>query len=118
MKRILGIFTLTLALGTGQAHAQNQYMVFSCNLQGAPGTLSMSIERVQTSTGISVYTSGELVSNSARYSFSGQGQFADFVDLQRNERFRVRFDERPNGLVLVANPYGPGPASYFCQRTR
>ena len=118
MKHILGIITVTLAFATGQARAQNQYMVFSCNLQGAPGTLTLAIERIQTSTGVSIYTSGELVSNTARYVFSGEGQFADFVDIQRNERFRVRFDERPNGLVLVANPYGQGPASYFCQRTR
>ncbi len=118
MKNIFSIAVLTLALGISQAHAQTQQMVFSCDLHGATGTLSLTIERVRTNTGISVYTSGQLVSSSARYSFNGQNQFADFVDVNRNERFRVRFEERPNGLVMVANPFGPGPASYFCQRMR
>ena len=118
MKHLFSIAALTLALGISQARAQTQQMVYSCDLHGATGTLSLTIERIQTSTGISVYTSGQLVSSSARYSFQGQNQFADFVDVMRNERFRVRFEERPNGLVLVANPFGPGPASYFCQRMR
>ena len=118
MKKIFSVAALTLTLSISQARAQTQQMVFSCDLHGATGTLNLTIERVRTNTGFSVYTSGQLVSNSARYSFNGQNQFADFVDVTRNERFRVRFDERPNGLVLVANPFGPGPASYFCQRMR
>ena len=63
------------------------------------------------------YTAGEVISNTAYYTFTGENQFADFVDHTYNERFRVQWQEVPNGLNMIVNPFGPGPATHYCQLT-
>jgi PQQ-dependent catabolism-associated CXXCW motif protein len=58
-----------------------------------------------------------LVSATARYSFTGENGYADFVDLIRNERFRVQMIPQGQQLLMVVNPQGPGPVQYMCQQS-
>lgn len=106
--------------------------LFDCDLNGANGELRMDVEAVGGSgavwgpganpeitavidTGdVTLYTSGELISNAAYYTFTGENQFADFTDHTFNERFRVQWQETDNGLNMIVNPFGPGPAQHGC----
>jgi hypothetical protein len=61
-----------------------------------------------------VYTSGQLASSTANYIFTGENQFADFTETSTFERFRVQWFQNPQGLMMVVNPFGPGPVTYQC----
>lgn len=105
--------------------------VWTCNIEGAPARLTAQVEAISPAgvymdphgffTGsiasgeVNFYYGGSLVSASARYSFTGQNQYADFVDLQSNARFRVQMIVQGRSLVMVVNPFGPGPVRYACQ---
>jgi hypothetical protein len=105
---------------------------YDCNLDGAPAQLVAQVETVRPagvfmgsdgrfggaidSGEVNYYYQGTLSSASARYSFTGENQFADFVDMTNNERFRVQFVVQGQQLLLIANPHGPGPRQYLCQR--
>jgi hypothetical protein len=78
---------------------------YDCNLDGAPAQLVAQVETVRPagvfmgsdgrfggaidSGEVNYYYQGTLSSASARYSFTGENQFADFVDMTNNERFRA-----------------------------
>ena len=105
---------------------------YDCNLDGAPAQLVAQVETVRPagvfmgsdgrfggaidSGEVNYYYQGTLSSASARYSFTGENQFADFVDMTNNERFRVQFVVQGQQLLLIANPHGPGPRQYLCQQ--
>src|SRR5213594_4333773 len=94
----------------GSLHAQQQQTTivnYVCNIGGAPAQLTAQVQEVRPaaifqgptggfggaiSTGeVNYYYQGSLVSGTARYSFTGENAFADFVDLINNERFRAQF---------------------------
>ena len=103
-----------------------------CNIEGAPAQLTAQVQAVSPAgvfmdgagmfagsvpTGeVNYYYQGTLVSvTGARYSFQGENQFADFVDLNTNDRFRVQFIVQGPQLLMIVNPQGPGPVQYLCQ---
>ena len=99
---------------------------YQCNIGGQPGTLISDVEGIQTggrAVGIPIMTgeiityAGTLVTQSARYSFIGENEYAEFTDLINGSRFRVQFLMNGNTLQLTANPFGPQPAVYMCQLT-
>ena len=123
------ISTLCLAL---PAQAQKVAVVnYVCNLEGAQAQLTARVQAVTSagvfldpsglfagsiSTGdVNLFYEGALTSATARYSFTGTNQFADFVDLIANERFRVQFIAQGTQLLMIVNPHGPGPVRYMCE---
>lgn len=104
---------------------------WTCNIEGAPAQLTAQVEAISPAgiyvdssglfTGsipteeVNYYYQGTLVSASARYSFTGENQFADFVDLQTNDRFRVQMIIQGQNLMMIVNPQGPQPVQYQCQ---
>jgi hypothetical protein len=119
---------------TGPALAQQvSTVVYICNIEGAQAQLTAQVQAVNSagvfmdpttggfggsvSTGeVNYYYQGTLVSQTGgRYSFTGENAFADFVDLNTNDRFRVQFNVQGQVLQMIINPQGPGPVQYFCQ---
>lgn len=115
----------------GQALAQQvQTVNYTCNLGGVPAQLVAQVETI-ADTGVTyndrgitgvigtgnvkLRYAGQLVSSTARYTFTGEDGFADFVDMTTNDRFIVQFILQGNQLLLIANPHGPEPAQYLCQ---
>ena len=102
-----------------------------CNIEGAPAQLTAQVQAVSPAgvfmdgagmfagsvpTGeVNYYYQGTVVSATSRYSFQGENQFADFVDLNTNDRFRVQFVIQGPQLLMIVNPFGPGPVQYLCQ---
>src|SRR6185503_11986161 len=124
------VSTLCLAV---PAQAQRTATVnFVCSIEGAPAQLTAQVEAVNEAgvridpsglfggsiaTGnVNYFYQGALTSATSRYSFTGTNQFADFVDLIANERFRVQMIPQGTQLLLIINPQGPGPVRYMCQR--
>ena len=123
------------ASGTSTAGTNRAHFTYSVDLHGVRGTLEMDVEVVSQSgivwgpgnrpsirgvigTGNStIYTAGRLTSPNANYTFRGENEFADFTDLATSQRFRVRWQLTPRGLLLTANPFGPGPTTYECVLT-
>lgn len=106
---------------------------YDCDLNGANGELSIDIEAIG-STGIvfgsgpnpditgvigtgdyTYYTAGSLTSATAYYTFTGENSFADFLDRNTLDRFRVQWNLVDGGLIMVVNPFGPQPAQHSCQ---
>ena len=106
-------------------------MQYACNIEGAPAQLTAQVQAVSPAgvfmdgagmfagsvpTGeVNYYYQGTVVSATSRYSFQGENQFADFVDLNTNDRFRVQFVIQGPQLLMIVNPFGPGPVQYLCQ---
>lgn len=105
---------------------------FNCDLNGQNGRMLMQVE-VVANTGITwgsgsnpditgvistgdytLFTTGSVTSDAAYYTFTGENNFADFVDQTFNQRFLVEWREINNGLLMVVNPFGPGPTSHTC----
>ena len=127
---------LVLAASAAQA-GQVSVLRFQCDLNGAPAAMVMQIEAVGASgvtygsgpnagiTGViptgdyTLYTAGEVRSQAAYYTFSGQNQYADVIDQTYNQRFRVMWveDAARGGIWMIINPHGQGPAQHFCRRT-
>jgi hypothetical protein len=122
-------------LGGGVPSNRARFM-YDCNLGGLTGNMVMDVEAITTAgvvygpgpspditgvigTGSVLYlTAGELVSPSARYVFTGDNQYADFTETTGSfERFRVQWVSDPSGLVMVINPFGPGPTRHGCVQT-
>jgi len=132
MYRFVAIVLGCLAVLAQQAaHAQGNVFTWMCNIGGAPAQLTAQIEAVN-SAGVYVdpngmfagtvsldqvtyYYQGSLVSANSQYSFVGENDYADFVDLYSNERFRVQMIVQNRDLVMVVNPFGPEPVQYGCQ---
>lgn len=106
-------------LGGGTALAQNTVVLtYACNIGGAQAQLTTEVTQVGDGAGgYNLQTTGQLVSQAASYSFTGENAYADFTNLNANERFRVQFVVQGNQLLLIVNPQGPGPVQYVCQRT-
>lgn len=119
-----------------RANSSNQArFFFDCDLQGLNAEMIMDVEVISSSgitwgsgpnpdiTGVIstgdyiIYTSGSLQSSTAAYIFTGENQFADFTEQSTFERFRVQWVEQSNGLTMIVNPFGQGPAQHFCELT-
>ena len=112
------------------AHAQSTVVTYTCDLNGTPGRLTLQVEAVTNGgvfidssgffrgsliTGVTYFLSGTVTSTAGRYSFNGQNQFVDFVDLLTNDRFRVKVITQGQYLLMIINPEGPGPTQHLCQ---
>ena len=132
-----------LALGAGfvttiflaaPAHAQRTAQInYTCDLGGVPAQLTAQVQAVTSagvfidpsglfagsiSTGdVNYFYQGTVTSATGRYSFTGTNQFADFVDLLTNDRFRVQLIIRGRQLLMIINPQGPGPTQHLCQQS-
>lgn len=117
----------------GPVQAQQVSVVsYVCNIEGAEAQLTAQVQAVSPAgvflgpqgqfggavgtNEVNYYYQGSLVSaTGARYSFTGENQFADFVDLNTNDRFRVQMIVQGQMLLMIINPQGPGPVQYLCQ---
>lgn len=108
---------------------------FNCDLGGVNGVLTMDVEAINSTGvvfgagsspditgvvatgGVLYVTSGTVESATASYSFTGENNFADFVDRYTSDRFRVEWIQTTTGLYMVVNPFGPGPTMYDCRST-
>jgi len=120
---------LTAICLTGTAHAQQvSTVVYICNIEGAHAQVQAvnsagvfmdgaGMFGGSIATGdVNYYYQGTLISQTGgRYSFTGENAFADFLDLNTNDRFRVQMIVQGQMLQLIINPQGPGPVQYFCQ---
>lgn len=112
------------------ANAQQITLTYSCNIEGVAAQMVMGVEYQQAFSplhnfqgnisglfpaGVTIYTAGQVVSPTARYSFRGENDFADFTDLVTGARFRVQWvlDAQRNGVWMKVNPFG-GTVTYFC----
>ena len=127
------IAAVVLVIGlAAPAHAQQVTVVtYMCNIEGAPAQLTAQVQAVSPAgvfmdgagmfagsvpTGeVNYYYQGTVISATSRYSFQGENQFADFVDLNTNDRFRVQFVLQGPQLLMIVNPFGPGAVQYLCQ---
>jgi PQQ-dependent catabolism-associated CXXCW motif protein len=117
----------------GQAQAQQTTVAsYTCNIEGAPAQLTAQVQVVRPAgvfmgsdgkfggaidTGeVNYYYQGTLTSATSRYTFTGENQYADFVDLATNDRFRVQFIVQGQQMLMIVNPFGPGPVQYLCQQ--
>jgi len=124
---------LSLVGLVSQAQGQQTTVVsYACNIEGAPAQLTAQVQVVRPASiymdpggkfGGAIdtgeehyYYQGMLSSAASRYTFTGEDQFADFVDLASNERFRVQFVVQGPQLLMIVNPFGPGPVRYLCQQ--
>lgn len=127
---LLSVFMIGFAT---PATAQNITTVsYVCDLGGAPAQLTAQIETINTAGAVTnsdgwitgvigtgetmTYYQGELVSATARYVFTGENQYADFTDMNTNERFRVQMVAQGAYLTMVINPETPQPVTYQCQQ--
>ena len=129
---------LLAGLCCGPASAQNpQLLQYHCDLNGMVGVMTVQVETIGntgvvigsgpdrpitgvigTGGGTLVYQ-GEIRSQTGYYVFTGRDAFADFTDMQTHARFRVRFDQRQDGaLILTINPFGRGPTQHLCVPAR
>ncbi len=125
------IFGCVSATAASNAQAQGDVFTWMCNIGGAPAQLTAQVEAISSSgvfvdpngmfagsiplDQVTYYYQGSLVSSSGQYSFVGENEFADFVDLYTNERFRVQMIVQNRNLLMVINPFGPQPVQYACQ---
>ncbi len=129
-KPALKSLTLALAALPSTALAQQATLSYQCDLGGVPAQMVMAVQYQAAfdplynfegnisglfPAGVTIYTAGEVASQTARYSFRGENQFADFTDLITGERFRVQWvlDAQRNGVWMKVNPFG-GTVTYFC----
>ncbi len=130
MKRLITLLLASAIACSPPAAAAKTRLQYQCNLDGQAAVLTADVEGIQSGgtvpgrpglapiiTGQTIYYAGQLVSQSARYSFVGENDYAEFVDQSNNQRFRVQFVMSGNSLLLIANPHGPQPTRYMCQRT-
>ncbi len=128
MKRLL----LLLSLLATPASAQNAVLSLSCNLGGVAAPMVMEVHYQQAfglsqnqrghisgifPVGVNVYTAGQIQQGQGvTYGFTGTNEFADFTEYPSLNRFRVKWvlDGQQNGLWMIINPFGPGPAQHFC----
>ena len=129
MKKLVAMLIAFAAVTPAAAPAQARTYQWQCNLGGQPARLVAQVEYLRGGGPTYGYNSGfvgdgstnlvysgQLVSASARYSFTGENGFADFVEAGSGQRFRVQFIAQGRQLMLVANPEGPGPTRYMCQQ--
>jgi len=121
-----------VALVAPLAMAQVSTVQYICDIGGMQAQLTAQVEviggtgRVIGSdgniTGVigtgdsNVYYQGQLVSQTASYTFTGENEYADFTDSNTYERFRARMQAQGSYLVITVNPFGPQPVQYGCQQ--
>jgi hypothetical protein len=112
--------------------AQVSTVQYVCDIGGMQAQLTAQVEVVGgsgrvvgpdgTITGVigtgdsNVYYQGQLVSQTASYTFTGENEYADFTESNTYERFRARMQIQGNYLVITVNPFGPQPVQYGCQQ--
>lgn len=123
-----------LCSGWSQAQQVSTH-TYICNIEGVQAQMVVQVQAVNGAgvfmdsgggfggaigTGdVNYHYQGQLVSaTGGRYVFNGTNQYADFVDLNTNERFRAQMIAQGANLVMVVNPQGPGPTQYYCQMTQ
>ena len=127
---VAGLLLAAGAAGPSQSAGVSEF-AWICNIEGAPAQLTAQVEAISPAgvfmdpgglfagaiptNEVNYYYQGTLVSASARYAFTGENQFADFVDLQSNERFIVQLIIQGQNLLMIVNPHGPQPVQYLCQ---
>lgn len=133
MRKAAIIGTAIMALGAPAAMAQVSTVQYVCDIGGMQAQLTAQVEviggtgRVIGSdgsiTGVigtgdsNVYYQGQLVSQTASYTFVGENEYADFTDANTYARFRARMQVDGNYLLITVNPFGPEPVQYGCQQT-
>jgi hypothetical protein len=132
---VFSIALLSAVAVAAPAQAQgSSVFTWICNIEGAPAQLTAQVEAVNGAgvfvdpngmfagsvslDEVTYYYEGTLVSASSRYTFVGENQFADFVDLQTNDRFRVQMIMQNQYLQMIVNPFGQQPAQYMCQMSQ
>jgi hypothetical protein len=130
--RALAAGVISVICLASPAHAQRVAVVtYICNIEGAQAQLTAQVQAVNSAgvfldpaggfggsiaTGdVNYFYQGSLVSQTGRYSFTGTNQYADFVDLGSNDRFRVQLIVQGQMMLMIINPQGPGPVQYLCQ---
>jgi hypothetical protein len=128
MKKLVATLIVLATMPLTAQAAQARTFMWQCNLGGQAARLTANVEALRGGGTTGGYNSGfvsdgsanlvysgQLLSANARYSFTGENGFADFVDLINGERFRVQFVAQGRQLMLIANPPGPGPTRYMCE---
>ena len=131
MRAFVAALASVIGLAAPTQAQQVTVVTYICNIEGAPAQLTAQVQAVSPAgvfmdgaglfagsipTGeVNYYYQGTVVSATSRYSFRGENQFADFVDLNTNDRFRAQFILQGQQLVMIVNPFGPGPVQYLCQ---
>ncbi|MCB1681294.1 MAG: hypothetical protein H6858_09990 [Rhodospirillales bacterium] len=131
---ILTFFVTALLVALPAFAQQVTTVSYVCDLGGAPAQLTAQVEAigdagiVQNGQGwvtgvigtgdVNYHYQGELVSQTARYVFTGENQFADFTDMSTNDRFHVQMIAQGPLLTMVINPENPQPVMYQCQQTQ
>lgn len=132
MLRTILVATGTMALIGPLSAAQVSTVQYVCDIGGMQAQLTAQVEVVGGTgrvigsdgnitgvigTGDSiVYYQGQLVSQTASYTFTGENEYADFTESSTYERFRARMQVQGNYLVITVNPFGPQPVQYGCQQ--
>ncbi len=129
-KSLIALLASILLVIPSSALGQDSVLSFECDLAGTPAQMTMAVEYINSHgitatsngdisgvfpTGVSVYTSGQVIAENARYSFQGENQFADFSAMNWHERFRVEWhiDATRNGVWLAVNPF-EDTTYHFC----
>lgn len=120
---------------SGSGGSNTARFMFDCALTGGlNGELTLDVEAIGTTgivfgsgpnpeitgvigTGSVTYvTAGELRSTTL-YIFTGDNQFANFTEIATSQRFLVQWVPNNQGLIMVINPFGPGPTQHTCVTT-
>lgn len=129
-KSTIVLTTCLLLTISNTARGQDANLSFTCDLDGVPAQMSMTVEYLNSheisSTpsgdisgvfpiGVTVYIAGQVISETARYNFQGENQFADFSAMDWHERFVVKWilDAPKNGVWIGVNPFGD-TTYHFC----
>ncbi len=121
--RYFALFAALLLALPLSARAQDVTLSLICDLGGAPAQMTLQVQYQQAfdystgfrgnisgifPVGVTVYTAGQIVSQVAGYTFTGENDFADFTTMGTYERFRVKWvlDQQRNGLWMIVNPFG------------
>jgi rhodanese-related sulfurtransferase len=132
------ISALNLAVSLDAQQLQQQRKVeklsYVCDLNGVRAQLTAEIETIQVvavyvdnvtgqnrgvvPTGeVNLHYGGTVTSPQALYTFTGTNEYADFVDQVQGLRFQVRLIRQDPQLLMIINPFGPGPSQHLCQMT-
>lgn len=128
------LLTAGLFFGAASAaEAAAQMQRYRCDLHGEIAEMVALVEEIDgqgltwrdepatrpaavvSNTVITHLFTGELRSDAVHYIFTGRNKFADFTDLVEGRRFRAQLNVLPDGaLIIVLDPFGPGPIRAHC----
>ena len=122
MRYVSTVFSVCVAIGASSAQAATTYSL-TCDIGGVASAMVSTVEIVDRQgvvvgpgvnpmiTGVigtgdyTIYSSGEIRSPRAHYVFTGEGEYADVVDMSTGHRFRIRFELVQGGLYIIPNPF-------------